>query len=109
VNEVSSQFVADRSKSFNAVLLKSQQPDLAIMSEIEYKDQIRLKNTDSAEYISYLKANYRQDAPYGGVKLFTKLPAQGLAFTDAPPDMLYVSPVTLVFRRTARAHPAFNL
>lgn len=94
-NWVSSAFVFDRYRPFNVDLLKAQKPDVVFISEIEYKDNLRLGNPDALAYCNYLTKNYRIEVCEPDMPALVHNGLCGLPVSDAPPDMLYVCPVTL--------------
>lgn len=84
--------------SFDASALQRYQPDIVLLSDVEYEDPLRLGDVAAKSYCALLKSRYSIEVfriadPFEKWTGYDGLPASAL-----PPDMQYVSPVTLLCR-----------
>ncbi|MDR3709070.1 MAG: glycosyltransferase family 39 protein [Capsulimonadaceae bacterium] len=93
-------------KPFDVEALERSKPDLVVLSELEYHDRLRLHDPAARAYVHYLTANYRVDRT-SAKRTVGLLTAQidDLPVSDAPVDMLYTDPITLVFYRRLPTQP----
>jgi len=94
-----SALVIDPKHPFNIGMMQQYRPAVVVLSELEYYDRLRLQDPAAREYCRYLQQHYSIVAcmttdPFAKRVLVDGLPASGL-----PPDMLYVSPITLLCLR----------
>lgn len=93
-------FIYNPRKAFDADQLATVRPPFVVLTESEYFDYLRLKNSDALAYLAILLRNYAPPIdfadphPLGGRRTIDGLPIQ-----DLPPDMLYPSPHILIYAR----------
>jgi len=95
MNRVAALLIFDKYRAFNPDILEIQKPDVVFLSEIEYKDRLRLKDPDTVAYCNYLTKNYNIKQCQPTMPALVRAGLCGLPVTDAPVDMLYVCPITL--------------
>jgi hypothetical protein len=93
---VPSVLISDDQHPFDVDLLQHDRPAVVVLSEWEYYDRLRLKEPAALAYCRYLRQHYSIDV-YGAAGLFDRPAAiDGIPASKLPPDMLYVSPTTLL-------------
>ena len=80
--------------------LKTQKPEVVVLSEYDYDDALRLHNPEAIAYIAELRRNYSAFAEWPAFLQVTNRPEGciGMATLDLPHDMTYPSPVIVIYR-----------